>query len=286
VWDTLLGFNLFPKSVMRQEMDFYKTKLNPYGLPLDNRRDYTKLDWIVWTATTTGERSDFDALVRPIVKFLNDTPQRVPMGDWFRTEVPDKEGFQARSVVGGVFIKLLDNPGVWKKYAGRDKLKVGGWLPIPKPPIVTTIVPIAESGPIEWSYTTAQPSGDWFAPSFDASAWKKGPAGFGTEGTPGTTVRTRWDSSDIWIRREFDLASVDLKNLQLYVHHDEEAEVYINGVLAARLGGFLGKYEPRPLTAAAKATLKPGRNTIAIHCHQTTGGQYIDAGLATVRPAR
>ncbi|RYZ59327.1 MAG: DUF4965 domain-containing protein, partial [Proteobacteria bacterium] len=153
VWDRLLGLNLFPTHVARTELDYYKTKLNAYGLPLDSRRDYTKLDWIVWTATLTPDRKDFDALVAPIVKWLNDTPQRVPMGDWFRTETADKEGFQARSVVGGVFIKMLDDPAAWKKWASRDKTKVGGWAPIPKPPIVTQVVPNAEAAPIDWSYT-------------------------------------------------------------------------------------------------------------------------------------
>jgi hypothetical protein len=284
VWDRLLNFNLFPSSVARTELDFYKTKMNPYGLPLDSRRDYTKLDWIVWTATLTGDRNDFVTLIAPIVKFLNDTPQRVPMGDWFRTEVPDKEGFQARSVVGGVFIKLLEDPAVWRKYAKRDDRRVGGWQPIPKPPIVTPVVPTAESGAIEWSYTTSAPTGNWFATNFDASSWAKGPSGFGTNGTPGAVVRTQWNTSDIWIRREFDFPAGVTGDLQLLIHHDEDAEVYINGVLAARLGGFVGAYAPRKINAAALKALKPGRNTIAIHCRQTTGGQYIDAGFATVKP--
>ena len=119
IWDRLLNFRLFPESVVRTEMDYYLTKQNEYGLPLDNRKDYTKLDWIVWTATLTGERSDFDALIQPIVKFLNDTPDRIPMTDWYGTVAPNKVGFQARSVVGGVFIKLLENEETWRKYAGR-----------------------------------------------------------------------------------------------------------------------------------------------------------------------
>jgi hypothetical protein len=74
---------------------------------LDNRRDYTKLDWILWTATLADDPSDFNALAAPVHKFLNETPDRVPMTDWYGTKTGKQVGFQARSVVGGVFIKML-----------------------------------------------------------------------------------------------------------------------------------------------------------------------------------
>jgi hypothetical protein len=78
-----------------------------YGLPLDNRKEYTKLDWILWTASLTGRPEDFAALVDPVFDFLNETPDRIPMTDWYWTGDGRKVGFQARSVVGGVFIKML-----------------------------------------------------------------------------------------------------------------------------------------------------------------------------------
>ena len=93
VWDRILGYNLFPQSVIDTELAYYKTRMNAYGLPLDSRRDYTKMDWIVWTATMAQNRSDFDALVNPIVKFLDATPDRVAMTDWFHTENPRQAGF-------------------------------------------------------------------------------------------------------------------------------------------------------------------------------------------------
>src|SRR4030095_13401308 len=83
VWESILGVKLFPAEVMREEMAFYRTKLNRYGLPLDSRKTYTKLDWTVWTATLTGARDDFEALIAPMSDFLNDTPQRNPMTDWY-----------------------------------------------------------------------------------------------------------------------------------------------------------------------------------------------------------
>jgi hypothetical protein len=117
--------------VKQQELAFYRSVQGPYGLPLDSRRLYTKLDWITWTATLTGRRADFEALVHPIFTFLNTTPHRVPMTDWYWTHDATKVGFQARSVVGGVFLRLLYEPGVWKKWAGREKTKAAAWAGLP-----------------------------------------------------------------------------------------------------------------------------------------------------------
>ncbi|MBC7804854.1 MAG: DUF4965 domain-containing protein, partial [Akkermansiaceae bacterium] len=284
VWDRILGLNLFPESVVDKEMAYYRTKMNKYGLPLDNRAGYTKLDWTIWTATLSTNKSDFTSLVTPVYDYLNATPDRVPMNDWHETREPKKmSGFQARTVVGGVFIKMLDDPATWQKWVKRDKNTARGWAPIPEPPTVTTVVPSAQEKGITWRYTTAMPSANWFQPGFDDSKWKTGEAGFGTGGTPGAVVRTEWNSADIWIRREFTMPEGKFDNLQLYLHHDEDTEIYINGVLAARMAGFTGNYDFTALTPEGRAALKPGKNAIAIHCHQTGGGQYIDAGLSTVK---
>ncbi len=118
VWDKLLGLNLFPGEIAETELAHYRRMQNRYGLPLDSRRSYTKLDWIVWSATLTGKRDDFDALVTPLRTWLNETPSRVPMTDWFETTDGRMVGFQARSVVGGLFIRLLDDPELRRKYLG------------------------------------------------------------------------------------------------------------------------------------------------------------------------
>jgi hypothetical protein len=121
VWDRLLGLELFPPDVARAEVAFYGSKLQPYGLPLDNRRTYTKLDWEVWTATLAEGRADFDALIGPVYAWLNETKTRVPLTDWYDTVSGSQEGFQARSVVGGLFIKMLAEPALAAKWQQRGR---------------------------------------------------------------------------------------------------------------------------------------------------------------------
>lgn len=116
VWDRLLNLNLFPAKVAEEELAYYRTKQQKYGLPLDSRRTYTKLDWIVWSATLTGKESDFLALTDPLYDWINAAPSRVPLTDWYETTTGKQVGFQARSVVGGVFIKMLADPELRKNY--------------------------------------------------------------------------------------------------------------------------------------------------------------------------
>ena len=130
------------------------------------------------------------------------------------------------------------------------------------------VVPAASEQPATWRYTTAKPADGWFKPDFDAKDWKEGPSGFGTRGTPGGEVRTEWKTPDIWLRRDFTLPDRQLGELFLLIHHDEDAEIYLTGVLAAKLSGYLTRYEEAPIAASAAKTLQAGKNTIAIHCHQ------------------
>ncbi len=119
VWDQLLGYNLFPKSLRDSEIAFYKTKINKYGLPLDSRKDYTKLDWSIWTATLASNPADFNAIMDPIALWINETPSRVPLSDWYDTKTGKQEPFQARSVVGGVFIKALADQQLTNKWRAQ-----------------------------------------------------------------------------------------------------------------------------------------------------------------------
>lgn len=109
VWDKLMKLQIFPESVAETEIAYYLTKQDKYGLPLDNRETYTKTDWIMWTATLANDKSTFGKFIDPVYLFMNETTDRVPMSDWVFTDTPTQKGFQARSVVGGYFIKMLEN---------------------------------------------------------------------------------------------------------------------------------------------------------------------------------
>lgn len=146
----------------------------------------------------------------------------------------------------------------------------------------TTLLPTAETTPQVWRYTTVQPAADWYEPGFDTSTWKQGKAGFGTPDTPGALVGTRWDTSDLWIRREFDVSRTDIPLAGLRIHHDEDATVYVNGRNIMTLCGYTTGYVSLPSDRLARV-LVPGRNVIAVHCHQTVGGQFLDVGILAGR---
>ncbi len=145
------------------------------------------------------------------------------------------------------------------------------------------ILPTSESSGQSWKYTTSDPGTNWHTRGFNDAGWSSGNGGFGTDGTPGAFVRTTWQSSDIWLRKTFntgELSQTQISNLYLRVHHDEGAEVYLNGVLAVSVTGFTSRYVNETVSSGAKAALiSEGSNLIAVHCSQTAGGQYIDAGL-------
>ncbi len=143
------------------------------------------------------------------------------------------------------------------------------------------LVPTSETMPQTWRYTFGKPADNWASPAFDDAAWKSGPGGFGTAATPNSKVGTEWSTSDIWARRSFEWSGAKGEPV-FSVRHDEDIEIYINGVLAAKASGNNNGYEEMELMPEGRAAIKDGTNTLAFHVHQTTGGQIADVGLIVV----
>ncbi len=132
VWDRLLGLDIFPPEVARKEVVYYKKVMQKYGVPLDSRTKLTKTDWSLWCATLADNRADFETIVSPIYDYLNETTARDPLADSYVTNNIKSGGMHARPVVGGLLVKMLADPGLWKKWAGRDRYHLGDYAPSPR----------------------------------------------------------------------------------------------------------------------------------------------------------
>jgi hypothetical protein len=198
--------------------------------------------------------------------------------------------YDRRPKVPPELIRAIHAYGLGRHWAANAEHGTGSLEPPLVAPAVRMLVPSSREEGQMWRFTTGTPKPDWEAADFDDSTWKLGPGGFGTFETPGTVVRTVWDTPDIWIRRSFEISEADYASMShgggrmfLELHHDEDAEIYLNGTRIKTVEGFVTRYMNLPLDAAALKALRQGKNTIAVHCRNTSGGQYIDVGLAYVK---
>lgn len=155
---------------------------------------------------------------------------------------------------------------------------LGGWFPQTRS---LADSPTSSSSTLQetsWRFTTKKPRAHWYEVGFDDSRWAQGVGGFGTRSTPGARVSTQWNTDDIWLRQSVELDAVPAQPA-IYMHHDEDAEVYLNGKKVLAVTGYIDHHKVFPLDADAAAVIKKGSNLIAVHCHQTTGGQSIDVHL-------
>ena len=138
------------------------------------------------------------------------------------------------------------------------------------------LVPTSQLNGVNWRFTFDQPAPDWFKPEFSDSPWKEGPGGFGTK-----AAHTEWKTDDIWLRRSFEWPNKNAGTPMFLVNRSGDVEIYINGVLAAKASGFADHYEEMDITPEGVTALKPGKNWLAVHCHQNAGGKYlyVDAGI-------
>ncbi len=133
---------------------------------------------------------------------------------------------------------------------------------------------------MQWRYVVDRPGDGWEKADYDDGSWKVGQAGFGTAGTRGGAINTNWAGRDIWLRRTFELAEVpQTRKLLLWLAHDEDVKVFINGVLAGQASGHITAFKGIMLSQDAADALKAGENSIAVHCRHGAGGQFIDVAL-------
>ena len=151
----------------------------------------------------------------------------------------------------------------------------------------STLLNTGEDSPTEWSYTTDNPGPHWSEVAFEASTWKRGKGGFGTATTPGIRVNTRWDRPRIWLRTALEIPTIGPEDvLTLRIFHDEDAVIFVNGKPLLETKGFISGYQDIELTAAQASLFHSGKNSLAVQCRQTRGGQGIDVGLRLERTPR
>jgi len=143
------------------------------------------------------------------------------------------------------------------------------------------LVGAVPDGPLArpWRYTVESPPGAWTSLEFDDGAWKPGQAGFGQKGGWEPSIKTPWSSKDIWLRRQFPCSDASFARAMLVIHYDNGTEVYVNGKPLWKGERWNDAYAGFDVTKTLKQALRQGTNTIAIHCHQDEGGQFIDAAV-------
>ena len=242
------------------------------GLPLQGHLWWNKKNWGYRTYKSKDElRRNYDRLIKNLRPLIGKG-----LAAAIYTQTTDVEGEVNGLMTYDRGVIKLDSDHMAKMHARLYE---------PQPIFITkVVVPTSEAngkGQM-WRYTTNEPDSGWHKPYYDDSAWKQGAGGFGEPNTPGALVRTRWKTKQIWLRRTFDLKTVAFANLELRVHHDEDADIYINGQRVATLSGYQTGYVDVEFDDKSKQVIRRGVNTLAVHCRQTGGGQYIDVGLVDV----
>ena len=220
------------------------------------------------------------------------------LGDRYAEMMHRLEPLARRGLAAAVYTQTTDVEGEVNGFATYDRKEIKFDLArtaelnraviaaAKAPERVSEIAPTSRTQPQTYAYSFEKPADGWEAAAFDDSAWKRGPGGFGTAQTPNAVVKTEWATDDIWLRRTIKLETKPTGEVLLNIHHDDDVEVFINGVLAHKMTDALGSYSYFAIEAAAAAKLKAGDNVIAIHCHQRGGGQYVDVGLVEAASVR
>ncbi len=196
-------------------------------------------------------------------------------------------GLRKRGVCAGVYTQTTDvevEINGLRTYDRLNKVEPSWLKPLSDlllntPDVVkaTVLMPTSEKQAQTWRFTTEAPAAGWESSDFNDAAWSQGKGGFGTRETPNTHVGTEWKSPDIWLRRDFQLTSLPKGQVVLRLFHDDDTVVFLNGVKIVEVKNHTTGYVD--FLIPQTGVLKAGRNVLAIHTHQNTGGQFIDAGI-------
>ncbi len=212
----------------------------------------------------------------------------------YRTSIAILAGLRSEGIAAGVYTQTTDVEGEINGLLTYDRIRKAdpAWLReqsdfLLKAPkqmnSKTDILPTAEKAAELWQFTTTAPTEKWMLPAFNSVGWGEAESGFGAgnPAPPNAVIRSAWTSPEIWVRKSFEVKELPAENVYLRLYHDEDCVVYINGTEVARLNGYSTSYLNLPL--AKQGALVKGKNVIAIHCKQTGGGQFIDAGVFTAK---
>ena len=250
-----------------------------YGVPLDSRTQLTKTDWSFWSATLAEKQADFEAIVSPIYDYLNATTARDPLADSYETDNVAQRRHARPAGGGRVLHQDAHRPRAVEEVGRRaTSRRSATGRRCPSRRRSWRLSHVAASSRSHWRYTTGSRPKSGPSPASTRRAGRKGRAGSARPARRASWSARPGTTDDIWLRREFTMPDGNVCNLQFFVFHDEDVEIYVNGVLAAKANGFITSYEPMEIRRAPSA-LKPGAEiTLAVHCHQTEGGQGVSRG--------
>jgi hypothetical protein len=146
---------------------------------------------------------------------------------------------------------------------------------------------------ILWKYTMDPPGPGWFDEAYDDTSWQTGIAGFGHRGRHrNLRDRSSWDTSGIWLRRDFE--TEDLPKGKLYLNilsYNAVSTVYVNGRKLAVFKPTENFYGMTDFNTDLQQLLRTGKNTIAVHGYSKDPpvdpnslqkSQFIDVGIIEV----
>ena len=269
VWDKLWGIHIFPKQVLEREMKFYLTKQNTYGLPLDNRENYTKSDWVLWTAAMASDNDTFLKFADLVWKYANETRTRWPLSDWYWTGSGEARGFRARSVIGGHWMKVLmdkyenenddENENGWEpqgfKIKTRWAAEVNPQQPLPEYPRPQMVRDewLNLNGLWDYTITTKRT----IPTEWDGKILVP----FPVESSLSGVMRMLDKNNYLWYQRTFTIPSgwQGREVLLNFGAVDYQARVYVNGNLVGNHTGGFGAF-----SINITSQLKEGENTLAV----------------------